>query len=146
MLKRARVIPMSFPTIFFACLLLTTCVHAQSGTRLQQVDLSENDSIKILQLLLENQQTAPDSPESEIGNWVSKLTVIVQNGASRIVTLKAHRLGIPIQIVAGLSTTASPVTSSWREDESYVFARPAPDLWSAMSPAQIFGIGAQTAH
>lgn len=145
MLKLTRAVPMSFPTIFFACLLLTTCAHAQSVTRLQHVELNANDPIKILQLLLENQKTTSYIPKSEA--WVSKLADIMQNGASLDSAVEAPRtFGTPSRIAPAFSPVALIVTTSWLLSHGYFPAPRASSLLREMTPAQTFGIGAQSAH
>jgi hypothetical protein len=136
---------MCFPTIFFACLLLTTCGHAQSGVRLQHVEISAHDPIRILQLLLDNQHATPRVSNAGGGNWVSKLSGLVQNRSAQAVSGRASN-GVSIRIVPVSASSVEPIFSSARPASSDVVAPAGPILWSAMTAAQIFGIGAQSAH
>lgn len=146
MLKRTRAVPISFPTIFFACLLLTTCGHAQSGTRSQHVELGAQDPIKILQLLLENQQNPPRSPHTEAGSWVSKLTDIVQTRAFRDVAAETRSLRMPTRNAPAPSPVPLVATTDWPMGPDYFPVPPTSALVLEITPAQIFGIGAQSAH
>ena len=148
MLKRGRAVPMCFPTIFFACLLLTTCGHAQGGVRLQHVEISANDPVRILQILLESQRGSTRDGQraaprvSGDGSWVSKLAVLVQKDSLRGIRDSSRM--VPVRA----STAAATYSGGWRssDDGNEFVAAVDPALWSGMTPGKIFGIGAQSAH
>jgi hypothetical protein len=150
MLKRGRAVPMCFPTIFFACLLLTTCGTAQGGVRLQRVEISANDPVRILQVLLESQRVlarddqraAPRTLGAGVGSWVSKLAVLVQkdtpqSGRGLLRQLPDAAYSLPAISSGGRLS---------RHDVGEAIAAVDPALWSGMTPGKIFGIGAQSAH
>jgi hypothetical protein len=147
MLKRGRAVPMCFPTIFFACLLLTTCGHAQGGVRLQRVEISANDPARILQILLESQRvlTRDDQRSASrtlgagLESWVSKLAVLVQRDSPRSGSE-------PLRIVPVAATASYPDIRLAKYDSGEVISTVDPALWSGMTPGKIFGIGAQSAH
>jgi hypothetical protein len=120
--KRCRAVPLSFPTVFFACLLLTTCAHAQDDVASRPGELVVAP-INILQLLLENQQVTPGTPvsASDRGHGISVRTV-------------------PFN----LSTVYLADVGNWSVDTDLVPA-PASTQRRQITPAQYFGNGTQAA-
>jgi len=127
--KRSRAVPLSFPTVFFACLLLTTCAHAQNDATVRQGELAANTPIKILQILLENQQVTSGTPTL---------------ASVRSKSIPVRSKSIPVRTVSDVPTVYL-ADSSKRSIDTFLIPVPAAALQRQITPAQYFGNGTQAA-
>ena len=120
--KRCRPVPLSFPTVFFACLLLTTCARAQDDVASRPGELGATP-IKILQLLLENQQ-------------VTTSTLVSASDRSHGISVRTVPFNLSPVYLADLGN---------RSVDTYLVPAPASTQRRQITPAQYFGNGTQAA-